>query len=185
MTDTADKIAADLESAVRVRHDLEYLEVRAGVLRTLLSAYREAVARAEEATSEMEFLKKLCRSEQEQLAATTMNLSDSERELAALKAQLAAANERLENNHFVADKDGELVRIDCEPGSIPDGIETRNETIKLQDERIKRLEAKLTTEPREAQIEAAYGALVGRRCFATLRREDIKDALIAARKVEG
>lgn len=56
------------------------------------------------------------------------------------QAQIAALNERLENNH-VFNMNGE--REEVLPGSIPDGIDCRNETVRLQDENISRLRAEL------------------------------------------
>lgn len=57
----------------------------------------------------------------------------------ALEADVAELHERLEDNRVY---DGEGNRIDVEPGSIPDGIDCRNETIKLLDARIEALEAR-------------------------------------------
>jgi hypothetical protein len=67
--------------------------------------------------------------------------SDHLADRAADKAEIERLHERLEDNHFyVDDGSGNLVRKDAEPGSIiPDGIECRDETIKLQDEAIARL----------------------------------------------
>lgn len=59
----------------------------------------------------------------------------AEREAEAQRDRLM---DRLEMRHAY---DGEGNRIAVEPGSIPDGIECRDDTIKLQDERIARLEA--------------------------------------------
>ena len=115
----AEALIADLERA-------NCLEC--GQVRSLIAAYREAVARLGECEAARETGDR----------AIARN--------AELEAKLAAANERLENNHFFGERDGEMVRIDCEPGSIPDGIEARDETIKLQDARIKRLEAKLAVQ---------------------------------------
>lgn len=53
--------------------------------------------------------------------------------LTRLIAENTALHERLEDNH-VFDINGN--RIEREPGTIPDGIECRDETIKLQRERI-------------------------------------------------
>ena len=60
--------------------------------------------------------------------------------LAELEKEIAALHERLEDNRAY-DVDGK--RIEVKPGSIPDGIYCRDETIKLQDEYIKELESKL------------------------------------------
>lgn len=54
--------------------------------------------------------------------------------------EIERLNERLENNH-VYDSDGN--RVDVEPGSIPDGIACRDETIILQDRKIQELRAAL------------------------------------------
>ena len=57
-------------------------------------------------------------------------------------AEIERLNERLENNH-VYNTSGE--RVDVCPGSIPDGISCRDETIKGQDEMIRRLRSELAT----------------------------------------
>jgi hypothetical protein len=51
--------------------------------------------------------------------------------------------ERLEMNHAWQMVDGEMVRVEVEPGSIPDGIECRDETIRLQDRAIERHRAEI------------------------------------------
>jgi hypothetical protein len=56
-------------------------------------------------------------------------------EIARLREEVARLHERLEENHYYEfDADGKVVRVECEPGSHPDGITCRDETIKLQDE---------------------------------------------------
>lgn len=61
-------------------------------------------------------------------------------ELAAVNQRNAELNERLENNHAF-NVHGE--RIEVEPGSIADGIECRDETIKLADRHIATLTEQL------------------------------------------
>lgn len=61
-------------------------------------------------------------------------------ENALLREEIARLHERLEDNHVF---DGDGSRIEVEPGSIPDGIEARDTTIKIQDENIDRLRARL------------------------------------------
>jgi hypothetical protein len=63
-------------------------------------------------------------------------------ELVAANMQIKKLHARLEMDHaFVMDDltTGELRRIEIEPGIIPDGIECRDDTIRLQDEQIERL----------------------------------------------
>jgi hypothetical protein len=74
----------------------------------------------------------------ELLGALSSALAQAEKERDAL-------HERLEDNHvFVWDKaTDKMVRTEVDPGSVPDGIECRNETIKLQDEALAKLRAQL------------------------------------------
>lgn len=74
-----------------------------------------------------------------------------EAEIDRLRAEVARLHERLEDNHWFEHVDGEMVRVDVEPGSVPDGIECRDETIKLQDENIDRLRAALAETRAAAQ----------------------------------
>jgi DNA repair exonuclease SbcCD ATPase subunit len=63
-------------------------------------------------------------------------------ELVTANMQIKKLHARLEMDHaFVMDDltTGELRRIEIEPGIIPDGIECRDDTIRLQDEQIERL----------------------------------------------
>ena len=78
---------------------------------------------------------------------------------ATLTAEVARLHERLEDNHvFVWDKaTDKMLRQEVEPGSVPDGIECRNDTIKLQDENNERLRAANAT--LTAALEEARGAL--------------------------
>lgn len=76
----------------------------------------------------------------EALNRATDESDAKDREIKALGLAITAKaeeidrlNERLENNHMFDAQGG---RVDVEPGSIPDGIECRDETIKFQDERI-------------------------------------------------
>lgn len=50
---------------------------------------------------------------------------------------------RLEMTHAWQMVDGTMTRVEVEPGSIPDGIECRDETIRLQDREIDRLRCAL------------------------------------------
>lgn len=61
----------------------------------------------------------------------------------ALALEVERLHERLEDNHEYQLIDGKTVRVDVPPGSVPDGIECRDETIKLKRERIRELEADL------------------------------------------
>src|SRR5882672_142906 len=61
----------------------------------------------------------------------------------ALAQENERLHERLEDNHEFQLIDGKMTRIEVAPGSIPDGIECRDETIKLQDERIDRQSARI------------------------------------------
>ena len=70
--------------------------------------------------------------------------------------ELARLRERLEMAHAWRMIDGEMTKVPVEPGSIPDGIECRDETIRLQDELI----AKLSNSTIQAQeIERLRAAL--------------------------
>ncbi|MCC2649862.1 MAG: hypothetical protein K0R61_47 [Microvirga sp.] len=55
------------------------------------------------------------------------------------KGEISRLQERLEMTHVWQMIDGKMARVEVEPGSIPDGIECRDETIRLQDKEIKRL----------------------------------------------
>lgn len=70
-----------------------------------------------------------------------------------LLQELEQANERLENNHYF--KDGK--RVECKPGSIPDGIECRNETIKLLERELE--EAKSSRDRAMALLDAIHAVL--------------------------
>ena len=59
--------------------------------------------------------------------------------LDAAQAEIVRLQDRLEMRHAWRIIDGQKVRVEVEPGSIPDGIDCRNETIKLQDEHCLRL----------------------------------------------
>lgn len=73
-----------------------------------------------------------------ELSALAPELATAVRHLAAENARLHA---RLEDSHvWVTDADGREVMTDVPPGSIPDGIAARDETIRLQDAEIRRLE---------------------------------------------
>lgn len=54
-------------------------------------------------------------------------------------AEIERLRERLEMTHAWRMIDGKMAKIAVEPGSIPDGIECRDETIRLQDREIERL----------------------------------------------
>src|SRR5882672_5933892 len=61
----------------------------------------------------------------------------------ALAQENERLHERLEDNHEFQLIDGKMTRIEVAPGSIPDGIECRDKTIKLQDERNDRQSARI------------------------------------------
>lgn len=63
--------------------------------------------------------------------------------LAEQRREIERMQERLECNHAFRLVDGKMQRVEVEPGSIPDGIECRDETIRLQDRRIKELQAEI------------------------------------------
>lgn len=69
-------------------------------------------------------------------------------ELARLARSEAALHERLEDN-FAWDSNGN--RVEHEPGSIPDGIACRDETIRGQDEVIARLRAESAEHKADAE----------------------------------
>jgi hypothetical protein len=71
--------------------------------------------------------------------------------IASLSAQVAAANERLENNRVyrLNKETKEMERVEVEPGSVPDGIECRDATIRLLDDHIKSLSAQVKREALE------------------------------------
>ena len=79
--------------------------------------------------------------------------------IAILTTEVARLHERLEDNHvFVWDKaTDKMLRQEVEPGSVPDGIECRNDTIKIQDENLDRLRSANAT--LTAALEEARGAL--------------------------
>jgi hypothetical protein len=115
--------------------------------------------------------------------------------IAALRereAECKRLRARLEDDHVFVLKDGQMIREEVEPGSVPDGIECRDCTIKLQDERIKKLESELATlrallagEPSEAEVKAAHAELnrYTNHNSYHISREATHAALIAARKV--
>lgn len=65
--------------------------------------------------------------------------------VAAKDAEIARLHDRLEDDRVwqmdAANPDGPMMRVDVEPGSVPDGIECRDETIKLLDAEITALRA--------------------------------------------
>ena len=63
--------------------------------------------------------------------------------LAAQAAEIERLHTRLEDNFMFILRNGEFVREACEPGTIPDGIECRNETIKGIEEQRNALRAEL------------------------------------------
>jgi len=71
------------------------------------------------------------------------------------KAEVQRLRERLEMTHCYVFKNGKSVKRKVKPGEyIPDGIECRDETIRLQDQYIKELQAKVRagkTSPNEAR----------------------------------
>lgn len=65
----------------------------------------------------------------------------------ALLAYVQALETRLEMTHVWRMVDGKMTRAPCEPGEIPDGIECRDETIRLQHRRIDALRARVRRIP--------------------------------------
>jgi len=74
--------------------------------------------------------------------------AESDAIIARLRTELATLHERLEDNRTYT---GDGQRIEHEPGTIPDGIFCRDETIKLQDEYIETLEAELAEARKDAE----------------------------------
>jgi hypothetical protein len=72
-------------------------------------------------------------------------LADSASQELMLEAadEIERLHERLENNRYY-DKDGN--RVDCKPGSIPDGTDARDETIRLLRAEIARLQRAIDNE---------------------------------------
>lgn len=71
-------------------------------------------------------------------------ITDAASALERMAREIERLHERLEDNHeFRHDENGQVIRVDVPPGSIPDGIDCRDETIKLQDERNDRLAARI------------------------------------------
>lgn len=64
-------------------------------------------------------------------------------EIDRLNGEVERLQDRLEMRHAWQIIDGQKVRVEVEPGSIPDGIDCRNETIKLQDQRLDELRAEV------------------------------------------
>lgn len=61
-----------------------------------------------------------------------------EQENATLRAEVERLHDRLEDNRTF---DTQGNRVPCEPGTIPDGIECRDETIRVQQRELERLQA--------------------------------------------
>ena len=72
--------------------------------------------------------------------ASLERAAELDAKLTAATEQIAALHERLEANFYF---DGDGNRHECKPGEFPDGIECRDETIKLQDKQIAALRAKV------------------------------------------
>lgn len=88
----------------------------------------------------------------------------SETEKAEMLAEIARLHARLEDDHVYRinpeDPDGEMVREDVAPGSIPDGIEARDATIGLLEDEIKRLHRKLRKQREKVHgLKKAYGRI--------------------------
>ncbi|EJL36574.1 hypothetical protein PMI01_00949 [Caulobacter sp. AP07] len=69
-------------------------------------------------------------------AETDQAFKDLDHQIAVQAEEIERLNERLENNHMFDVHGG---RIAVPPGSIPDGIECRDDTIRLQGNRISAL----------------------------------------------
>ncbi|MBV8664650.1 MAG: hypothetical protein JO107_16295 [Hyphomicrobiales bacterium] len=83
-----------------------------------------------------------------------LRLIAAAREAEVLRAENARLHERLEDNH-VFDSEGQ--RFDVVPGTIPDGIAARDETIKILDKNIDTLRA--AREKANAEIATLRAAL--------------------------
>lgn len=92
--------------------------------------------------------------------------------LAAFKASQAEVerlSERLENNRMF-NADGE--RVEVEPGTIPDGIECRDETIRQQDRQIAQLKIERDDAVEERRLgQSTFEANVRETCVAQKRAE--------------
>jgi hypothetical protein len=66
--------------------------------------------------------------------------------------EIERLHERLEDNHcYEHDASGNAVRVDVPAGSIPDGIDARNETIKIQDGNLGTLRGRIAEQAREIE----------------------------------
>lgn len=101
-----------------------------------------------------------------QVQKTFYEVIDKKRKLEAerdaLTAELKAARERLETDHYYVIQNGELVRCEAD-GSLPegmDGIACRDETIALLEDHMKAVSARAEAAEaeRDALIGAAYAA---------------------------
>lgn len=73
-------------------------------------------------------------------AESSFILTGEQRELLRAAAdEIERLMDRLEMRHVWQSIDGKMTRVSVEPGSIPDGIECRDETIKLQGAEIERI----------------------------------------------
>lgn len=110
--------------------------------------------------------------EQRWCAFTDKDVADL-REAADLIERL---RERLEMTHAWRMIDGKMTKVAVEPGSIPDGIECRDETIKLQDKVIERL---------RAQAPGWRTAMEAAACVADEAATHEREEIIEARKTLG
>lgn len=111
----------------------------------------------------------------ETLRESSRQLDETLVENNKLRADVERLNERLENNHIFECHDGEMVRVEVEPGKIPDGIGCRNATIDLLTEKCERLDRELdcTIKDRKEIIEMLVD-----------RDKEAENAIIRAEKAE-
>jgi len=111
----------------------------------------------------------------------------AESRIKELEADVERLHERLEDNHvFRLDELGDMKRVDVPPGSIMDGIDCRNETIKLQDESNDRLRAcvKELEAERDQWKKAAGSGQLTDLCQEALARDIAIEAATIERCVE-
>lgn len=123
-------------AVMELEERVEAAEKERDALRLLEGTERSLREQAQKSAVEIELE---CREAWKQAAHWRSLAEQAERTV----VELERLHERLEDNHAF---DSEGKRIELTPGSIPDGIDCRNETIKLLDRRIEKLQTALTAE---------------------------------------
>lgn len=101
------------------------------------------------------------------LKEAALHIAHLEAAILQQRGEIDGLNTRLENNFAFRTVDDVMTRIVVVPGTIPDGIECRDETIRLQDKYVKELEAEIGPlrakaalhDKQQAQIEDKNAAL--------------------------